>query len=149
MKRKTFMIFLIVLSAGCFSQNELPVRWSFETVNKGKHEAELTFTATVNDGWHIYSQFIDSGGPIPTSFTLIPDTDYNQVGKVVEPKDPVKAYDKAFEMNIAWFSGKVVFVQKIKYSKPGIVIKGNLKFMACNGEQCIPPQEVEFSFVVK
>lgn len=149
MKRKIFMIFLIVLSAGCFSQNELPVKWSFETVNKGKHEAELKFTANINDGWHIYSQYIDSGGPIPTAFTFTLGTDYNPEGKVIEPKDLVKAYDKAFEMNITCFSGKAVFVQKINYSKPGTVIKGTLKFMACNGEQCIPPQEVEFSFTIK
>jgi len=149
MKRKFFLIFLIVLSVSCFSQKELPVTWSFATVNQGKHEAELTFTAIVNDGWHIYSQFIDTGGPIPTSFTFTPGKDYDLIGKVIEPKDPVKAFDKAFEMNITYFSTKVVFVQKIKYAKPGIDIKGTLKFMACNGEQCIPPEEVEFNFTVK
>jgi len=149
MKRKFFLTFLIILSSNCFSQKELPVKWSFVTVNKENHEAELTFTAIVNDGWHIYSQFIDSGGPIPTSFTFIPGTDYDLVGKVIEPKDPVKAFDKAFEMNITYFSTTVVFVQKIKYSKPGIVIKGTLKFMACNGDQCIPPEELEFNFTVK
>ena len=149
MKRKFFMIFLVVVSTNCFSQKVLPVTWSFATVNQGKHEAELTFTAIVNDGWHIYSQLIESGGPIPTSFTFTPAVDYNLDGKVVEPNDPVKAYDKAFEMNITYFTSKVVFVQKINYSKPGIVVKGILKFMACNGEQCIPPQDVEFNFMLK
>jgi len=109
----------------------------------------LTFTAIVNDGWHIYSQYIDSGGPIPTSFTFIPGTDYDLVGKVIELNDPVHAFDKAFEMYITFFSTKVVFVQKIKYIKQGTVIKGILKFMACNGDQCIPPEEVEFNFKVK
>ena len=149
MKRKIILIFLVVVSTNCFCQNVLPVTWSFATVNQGKHEAELTFTAIVNEGWHIYSQFIEPGGPVPTSFTFTPGSEYDLEGKVTEPKNPVKAFDKAFEMNITYFSTKVVFVQKIKYSKPGIVIKGTLKFMACNGEQCIPPEEVAFNFAVK
>ena len=149
MKRNAFLIFLIVFSASCFSQKELPVKWSFATLNQGKNNAELSFTATVIDEWHIYSQFIETGGPVPTSFTFTPDADYKLVGKVIEPKNPVKAFDKAFEMNITYFTGKVVFIQKINYLKPGTVIKGTLKFMACNGEQCIPPQDVEFNFTLK
>jgi len=149
MKRIIFLILQIVLSASCFCQRDLPVKWSFATINQGKHNAELIFTATINDSWHIYSQFIETGGPVPTAFTFTPGTDYELAGNVIEPKDPVKAFDKAFEMNITCFSGKAVFVQKINYFKPGTIIKGTLKFMACNGEQCIPPQEVEFSFTVK
>jgi len=143
------MFSLIVLSVSCFSQKLLPVSWSFATVKQGKHEAELTFTAIVNNGWHIYSQFIDNGGPLPTTFTFTKGNDYDLVGKVKDPKDSVTAFDKAFEMNITYFTGKVVFIQKINYHKPGIVIKGNLKYMTCNGEQCIPPEEVEFNFTVK
>ena len=52
-------------------------------------------------------------------------------------------------MNIAYFNGKAVFSQKVRLKAKQTNIKGVLSYMACNDLQCLPPEELEFSFPVK
>lgn len=137
-------------SQAAHAQIERPVSWKFTAQPvTGTQEAVLTFTASVGGKWHIYSQFIEAGGPEPTSFTFTSSADYELVGKVTEETTPTKAYEETFKMNIAYFNGKAVFSQKVRLKAKQTTIKGTLSFMACNDMQCLPPEEVEFSIPVK
>jgi thiol:disulfide interchange protein len=150
MKKGFLVAFLVYVSAMlCNAEIERPVTWSFTSKNVGKQETELTFTATIDKDWHIYSQFIEQGGPIPTSFNFTKSSDYELVGKVKELLKPIKAFEKAFGMNIAYFDKKAVFVQKIKLNTAVTTVTGSLEFMVCNDAQCLPPTTVEFSFAVR
>jgi thiol:disulfide interchange protein DsbD len=149
MKRNFLSILFVIISLSVFSQIENPVKWTFASRNTGNAEAELVFTAKIDAGWHLYSQFIDEGGPVPTSFTIKKTPDFELVGKVQEPLKPTKAFEKAFGMEIAYFSNKAVFVQKIKLNKPDFKVNGSVEFMVCNDEQCLPPDQLEFSVAVK
>lgn len=149
MKKGFVVILLIFVSVLCRAQIEHHVTWGFASKNVGKQDAELVITATIDNGWHLYSQFIESGGPIPTSFKFVPSADYELDGKVKETLKPVKAFEKAFNMNIAYFEKKAVFVQKVKLKTTTTIIKGSLEFMVCNDVQCLPPDEVPFSITVK
>ena len=132
------------------AQLEHPVSWKFSAAPAGSDGvAMLTLTATVQGKWHIYSQFIEAGGPEPTSFTFAPAPGYELVGKVVEITTPVKAYEENFKMNIAYFTEKAVFQQKVKLKASSAVIKGTLTYMCCNDTQCLPPEDVEFSIPVQ
>ena len=142
---------LLALSAHlpALAQIEKPVTWQFAAQPGAAGEATLTFTAAIAGDWHIYSQFIEEGGPEPTSFTFTPSPDYELVGKVAESPAPVKTFDKTFNMNIAYFQKRVVFSQRIRLKVPQTTVKGHLTFMVCNDEKCLPPTDEDFAIEVK
>ncbi|MEM7162021.1 MAG: protein-disulfide reductase DsbD domain-containing protein [Bacteroidota bacterium] len=124
-----------------------PVDWEFRTEQKGD-EAVLFLDAKVDKPWHMYSQYLEDGGPIPTSFNFEASEDYELIDKVNEGES-VKHYDPNFKMDLAYFEGDCSFNQriKIKNSAP-FVIKGWLEYMVCNDKECLPPEMVDFEFNV-
>ena len=131
------------------AQNRQPIKWQFLAVATGEHEAKLIFTASLDEGWHIYSQFLEQGGPLPTTFKFIPDKDYLLKGKVKEESAPVKSYDDIFMMEIVWYNNTAVFSQEVKLWAPVTTIRGTIEFMGCTHDMCLPPDEIGFSMEVK
>ena len=109
-------------------------------------EAELVFTANIDKGWHLYSQDIPEGGPIPTTFHIEKGMGFFLTGTVTEPK-ATEVFDKQFDMKVKYFSTKVEFRQKVRVvsTKP-VEVKGYVEYMCCDDEQCLPPNEVPFTF---
>ena len=148
----TLMTLLLLLSGSYSSfsntpQIERPVKWSFTIEQKG-NEATLLLKAKIDKPWHLYSQDIGPGGPIPTSFKFTPNANYSLVGKVTEPKAE-EIMDPNFDMKVKFFEESVIFKQKVKLnSDKSFKIEGSLEFMSCNDKMCLPPDEVEFSFAV-
>ena len=70
-------------------------------------------TATIDAGWHLYSQDIPEGGPIPTTFVFEEATAYKTKGKVTEGH-PHEEYDPNFEMTLKYYSDKAEFRQEIE-----------------------------------
>jgi len=125
-----------------------PVKWSFSSEKLNDNEHNLIITAKIEKGWHVYSQFIEDGGPIPTSFKFKSSADYKLVDKVTEIPKAVTAFDKNFNMQIAWHKDQVIFKQKVSLLVPQTSIAGTLEFMVCNDERCLPPAEVEFTIAI-
>jgi thiol:disulfide interchange protein len=125
-----------------------PVKWSFSSEKLNDNEHNLIITAKIEKGWHVYSQFIEDGGPIPTSFKFKSSADYKLVDKVTETPKAVTAFDKNFNMQIAWHKDQVIFKQKVSLLVPQTSIAGTLEFMVCNDERCLPPAEVEFTIAI-
>jgi hypothetical protein len=125
------------------------MKWDFSAIRLNDHEARLVFTCNLDDGWHIYSQFLEEGGPLPTTFTFVPDPSYALIGKVNEESTPIKEYDSVFMMPIVWYENTVVFSQKVKMNISGSTVKGKIEFMGCNSVMCLPPDEIRFSVEVK
>jgi thiol:disulfide interchange protein len=138
-------ILLIFLSiSGSHSQILDPVEWTYAVEQNGD-QAELIFTATIEPGWHLYSQYIDEGGPIKTSFVFEPNSAFELIGKTSEG-EPEKYYDKSFEMDLMYFSNKAIFKQKVKVKGGNeFPVSGYIEFMVCDDERCLPPEEIEFS----
>ena len=137
-------IFLINVS---FAQVLEPVKWKMDSRVSGDNEVELIFSATIDDGWHLYSQFIEEGGPIATSFGFDESDKFELLGKTAEP-EPIKYYDESFKMDLAYFGHEAVFTQKIKLlTDEKVTITGYLEFMCCDDEKCLPPDDEEFEFV--
>jgi hypothetical protein len=85
-KIKLFLVAsILLLSYVGFAQIERPVTWSYSAEQKGE-EATIILKATIEKGWHLYSQDIPTGGPIPTSFKFNSSPDFSLVGKTIEPK---------------------------------------------------------------
>jgi len=148
MKKILFAALFLVLSAGVNAQILDPVKWSYAAKRTSKTEAVVFIKANIDRGWHLYSQTVGEGGPVPTSFSFNPSKEYTLVGKTSEPK-PLSKYDKTFSMNVAYFESSVIFQQKVKLKASKTVVKGKLEYMACNDQKCLPPDEVSFSIPVK
>ena len=121
-----------------------PVKWSYSSEKINDKEYDLLLTAKIEKGWHLYSQFIEEGGPIPTSFKFNSSAAYRLIGKVTESPKPITAFDKNFNMEIAWHKNQAVFKRRISLNKPITAITGVLEFMVCDDQRCLPPAEVEF-----
>lgn len=143
----TFVIILLAAS-GASAQILKPVKWQFGAKKLNDTEAVVFMKATMNRGWYIYSQHLEEGGPIPTSFAFASSNDYTLIGKPAEPSPKTK-HESVFDMDVAYFEQEVVFQQKIKLNKGAASVKGVVEFMVCNSTQCLPPDEVEFTVAVK
>jgi DsbC/DsbD-like thiol-disulfide interchange protein len=148
MKKILALTAALMLTFGAFAQIENPVKWAYAAKRTSATEATVYLKATIEDGWHIYSQHIEEGGPIKTSFSFSPSKEYSLVGKTAEPKAVVK-FDKQFKMNIGFFEKEVLFEQKVKLkSANAATVKGKLEFMVCNDRQCLPADEIAFTIPV-
>jgi DsbC/DsbD-like thiol-disulfide interchange protein len=144
--KKSFLILIgLLIAFGATAQIESPVKWSYAAKRISSTEAVVFLRATIQDGWHIYSQDVKDGGPIKTSFTFDPSKDYLPVGKTTEPT-PISKYETVFSMNVGYFEKTVTFQQKIKLKSPDVsVIKGKLEYMTCNDKKCLPPEDLDFA----
>jgi len=135
-----FMIFTTIVSAQ-FS----PVNWSYDAEKISETEYKLVFKAEIESGWFVYSQFLEEGGPVPTSFTFAESKGVEMLGKVDEAGTNKKEmFDKIFEMQLIKYGDEVTFTQKIKVDASIKTVKGYLTFMTCNDESCLPPKDVDF-----
>jgi DsbC/DsbD-like thiol-disulfide interchange protein len=123
-----------------------PVQWTICADSTSKHERNIKFEAKIAPGWHLYSQYIGEGGPIPTTFNF-QQLGYKTVGVPDEAGKRVVFYDDIYGMNLSWYSDQVMFVQKIKLTGAPMKFNGVIEYMACNGEVCVPSKK-EFSLPV-
>lgn len=156
-QKKNKLLIALLLMVGGFTSKLMaqivsPVKWSYAAKRNNSKDVTLYIKATMEKGWHIYSLNQPSGGPIKTSFSFEKGKDYVFVGKVIEQK-PIIKFEKVFDINVMYFEGMVVFIQKIKLqrsqSKKVIAIKGKVEFMACSNEECLPPDEVTFCIPIE
>lgn len=145
MKKLLSAIVVLLICAAAHAQILTPVKWSYAAKKINDKEAIVFIKATIDNGWHIYSQNVKDGGPVKTTFTFPKSKDYVLVGKTSEPT-PVTKFENAFKMNVSYFENEVIFQQRIKLTsaKP-VVVKGQLEYMTCNNKQCLPPDDVDFS----
>ncbi|ASU32355.1 protein-disulfide reductase DsbD domain-containing protein [Mucilaginibacter xinganensis] len=145
MKKILLAAVALVLSFGAKAQIESHVKWSYAAKRISATEAVVFLKATIDDKWHIYGLDVKDGGPIKTSFTFAASKDYSPIGKPVQPA-PIKKYESTFKMDVTYFEKSVIFQQKIKLkSANASVIKGQLEYMTCNDQKCLPPEDIDFS----
>jgi thiol:disulfide interchange protein len=125
-----------------------PIKWKTSVVKISDTEYELRAQATIESGWHLYSQNIADGGPNPTHFTFSKDKAYQLVGGVIEAKGKT-INDPVFMMQIKFFEKKTTFRQRIIViiAKP-FQVKAEVEFMVCNDENCLPPTYMDLEFKV-
>jgi thiol:disulfide interchange protein DsbD len=149
---KILLTSLLLLSA-LFTQAQIlePVKWKFEVEKISDTEALLKATATIDKGWHLYSQFMtltpDQFGPEVTVFTFNKNPNIKLLGKVEEKGKLTEEITPLFDnILVRFFSDKVTFIQKVQVTAEQTVVTGNVYYMVCDDKQCLPPDEKEFSF---
>lgn len=140
-------IFLVAFTGTVDAQIYNPVKWETSEEKISDTEFDLVITATIDKGWHLYSQNVPEDGPIPTSIIFKEDKNiYEAVGATTEGEGH-ESYDNVFEMDIKYFENKAVFKQRIKLlTKSNITVNGVLEFMVCDDKSCLPPTEVDLQF---
>ena len=133
------------------SSIENPIEWEASIEKENDSIYELLFKATLEPGWHLYSQEeadIEIA-PIPTEFSYNPSSDtFELIGATEEP-DAEPYYDQVFEANITYFEDEATFRQKIKVLNPEnkeMEITAEVYFSVCDDEKCLPPETERFTF---
>ena len=150
MKRFVSLLMLTFMALAVQAQILTPVKWKIQLEDSGTAEKTLVFSATLDAGWHLYDMNLPEGGPISTSFSFENLTGAKAVGTPVASKEATKVFDEQFQMELRWFAGEVTFRQKIEVTDPQkFQAVGYVEYMACNDENCLPPDQEEFSFSKK
>ncbi len=125
------------------------VKWDFRVEQSGC-EATIIAKATIVKQWHIYAAHLPEGSfSLPTELILDKSTNYQLVGKLIEPK-PEKEHDEIIGEDIFYHKGTVEFKQKIKIlTDKDFTLKGIYTFSACDEKGCLPPFDDVFNLKVK
>lgn len=148
MKRIGYIIGLVITFYSVGAQITNPIKWQSKIEKKSATEYVLTFEATIEKDWHLYSQFTPKGGPAPLEISF-PDSKgkYQPIGKATE-SPTVTAYNKVFGVNETFFIEKARIRQVVKVSNHSVSrLRATLTYQICK-QVCIP-QEVNFEFDIK
>lgn len=146
MKKILFSLIVSFLAFAAYAQIQEPVKFKTELKNVSATEVEIVFTASIEQGWHVYSTDLGDGGPISATFNTDKLTGAQLDGKLRPVGKEIASFDKLFEMDVRYFEHTAQFVQKLKLTGGDYQVMGYLEYGACNDENCLPPTQVEFSF---
>ena len=140
--KSLFVSLALLLSIVLSAQNNDIVEWttSFDATTQ-----TITIDADIKGKWVIYSQHTDPDGPIPLSFEFDKTKGVILDGPTQEMNKPIEEKSEMFGVTVRKFMGNVSFSQKINEGwKPGTILNGNLTYMACDDEKCLPPETIPF-----
>ncbi len=132
MKKLILVLFAFFALANGYAQIKKPVKWTAKTEKISDTEFNLVMNATIEDGWHMYSQFTPDNGPLPIVLTFKNQKgNFELVGKAEESQYQ-KQYNKDFEVDEYFFEHKATLTQKVKILNPKTSkITVNIDFQAC------------------
>ena len=148
MKNRLLVLIALLFTLSSFSQILDPVEWSTSVEKVSENQYRLITKASIDRGWHLYSQTVPDGGPIPTQFKYTEDGTFTLDGKTKEEAGET-VNDPVFEMKIKFFNDSATFEQLVDVTDKTTTINGSVYFMVCNDTQCSAPTEVDLEFVVK
>ncbi len=147
MKRlQGILAILILVTLSSYGEVLTPVKWKNSIKQIDNTTWEITFSAAIDPGWHIYGMDIPEGGPVATTFHFTQNGDYELIDKVKPDKAPVVKFDNSFAMELGLFGNKPVFRQKVKLLSTKATVSGYIEYMTCDDSRCLPPTEEEFEF---
>ena len=144
MKKTLSVLVLLVASVCAMAQMADPVHFTSKLVMLGGDEAQIEFSAKIDNGWHVYSTGLGNDGPISATFNASKMDGVKTVGGLTHKGNEISQFDNMFGMKLRYFEGSVTFIQKIKFTKPQYSINCYLEYGACNDETCMPPTSVDF-----
>ena len=132
---------LLTWSVASFAQApEATAKWSVSSKQITNDVFELTFTASIEDGWHIYT--IDHEyNPIVIDFTPAPE--YSLDGTLVQVTEPSDYKGEKV------FFDFVKLTQKVKLISSEATVSGEVSWSGCNNQFCAAPESWAFSVPLK
>lgn len=147
MKKIRLLILLLTMAIGGLNAQIFnPVKWEFSAKQTGDKTYEIRLKARIEKGWQIYSQDSPSTGPIPTKIEFDKNRSMLVMGKAKETGKQHTKYEEVFKSDALYYHDSVIYIQLIKFKKKFPKnITGVVTFMACKDDQCLPPEDVEFT----
>ncbi|MDE5999840.1 MAG: thiol:disulfide interchange protein, partial [Bacteroidaceae bacterium] len=143
-------LFTILLALCCLgvaqAQFAKPVKVTTTIKETSATEAVITFVASIQSGWHMYSTQVVEDGPTPTTINVEKITGAELDGPLKTAAAPIKKYEDMFDADVYFFENTATFTQKLKLLGGKYEVEGYLQFGACNDQNCIPPTSEDFSF---
>ena len=144
MKKIATVLVLLVATVCAMAQMADPVHFTSKLVMLEGDEAQIEFSARIDQGWHVYSTGLGNDGPISATFNATKMDGVKTVGGLTHKGKEISQFDNMFGMKLRYFEGSVTFIQKIKFTKPEYPINCYREYGAGNDETCMPPTSVDF-----
>lgn len=141
-KKLTILLLAIIAAFTTVTAQTAAVRWRSTAKMTSATEGVLTVKAIIADGWHLYGTQIPEGGPVATSFDFKASTGLKFTGPFVQSVKPISKEDPTFGMTLSFWEKSVTFTRKFKLTGPfdKALINGQIRYMACNDQNCMPPK---------
>ena len=147
---KHYLIVLVGLVVMQVCRAQQPVTWNYSAIKISDQVYELHLKASIEPGWHIYAQQQDEdfiGNPARIKFNKHRLVELS--GKTIEDGVLKKSKDKILDIESAYYTGEVDFIQKITLkSNAKTKVKGTIEFQLCTDEKCLPPTTVNFNVAI-
>ncbi len=146
--QKTLLTALILLAASNIANAQIltPVKWTKAVKMTDSHNGVITFTASIDNGWHLYSYDTPDGGPNKMVVNWNNTTGVKLVGGLSASPSPKTIDDDTFGTKVRQWEGKVTISQKFTTTADNYNIDGDIEYQSCNDQTCTPPTKESFSF---
>jgi hypothetical protein len=136
MKHLSWLFLSLIVVINSYSQVQNHAKWTYDLPKNAKigDVVELTFTATLDENWYIYSSKLKVEGPEPTTFTFSKNKTVQIVGDIV-PVGFKEHFEEVWDGNVAIAHKKATFKQKIKILSDNPTLQGHIKYQTCS-DQC-------------
>jgi thiol:disulfide interchange protein DsbD len=143
---KAVLLSILLLGTMAVSAQQDPVNWTFSSKKLPNGSYEIHMIATLDKGWHIYSQVQpEDAVAAPTTFSISSNPLLELVGKIREDGNLEKFHDKELDLSANQFSKSVAFVQTVKLKgKVKTSFIGSVEYQTCDDKKCLPPKTVNF-----
>jgi thiol:disulfide interchange protein len=137
MKKLTFLFLFIAAYFSLHAQVKEPVKWTSKVEKKSDTEFLLTFNATIEPSWHMYSQYSDENGAIPMSVEFNNAKGNYQVNGKPQESKTEKAFNDVFGVTETFWSNKAQLTQVVKLlPNSNKIVQVTFDYQVCK-EVCI------------
>jgi thiol:disulfide interchange protein len=143
----------VLLASGVFAQAQDPVQWTLSSdAPRAAPGAKvvLKLTATLEDGWHLYSLTTPKGGPIRTTASIA-ENPAIESAKLYQPK-PERKFDKNFGIDTETFEKEIVFLVEAQVKKDAPAgpadLTAQVRYQTCSSTMCLPPKKKTAAFTL-
>ncbi|MBQ7941165.1 MAG: thioredoxin family protein [Muribaculaceae bacterium] len=123
-----------------------PVNWEKSIKMTGESSGEVIFTATIENGWHMYGLELPADGPQPTTVRWEELEGVKLIGEITPSRPAHEEFDAVMNMQLGWWEKDITLTQKFELTEKAYKITGDIKYMVCSNETCQPPTKETFEF---
>ena len=132
------ILFSLISIFSLNSQDIEPVEWQYDVNKINDTEYNISFSASILEGWKLYSQFSPDEGALPTSFSFISDTSDFEADELFNEDDYIVGFDNVFKMDLYYYENEANFNQNVKLLDEDLnQIKVEIDYSSCDDELCI------------
>ncbi|MGC6422401.1 MAG: protein-disulfide reductase DsbD family protein [Flavobacteriaceae bacterium] len=134
---KKIMASLLLFTA-VFGWTQEPVKWIHVLKKIDATTYEIQHLATIDSTWHLYSQYSNPEGAIPTEILYEGVSQTLQLDGPTQESKSITAFDTVFEMDLTYFEEQAQFTQQFSILDPNTDrIEGEIAYQACDDKLCI------------